>query len=137
MTKRLLINSYHLLFVIGLCLISCGSVVERKEINRVKSPDSLVDAVIVRTSAGATTSYGYMLYIVPSGKEPKEGNEVLRADNLINVALIWKEPRFLEISYEKGRIFFFTNFWHSKEVEDFQYIVELRLVPLTKSHSLK
>ena len=137
MTKRLFINSYHLLFVISLCLISCGNFVEREEILRIKSPDSVVDAVLVRTNAGATTSYGYMFYIVPTGKEPKEGNEVLKADNLVNVTLNWKEPRFLEISYEKGRIFSFTNFWHSKEVQNFEYIVELRLVPLTESFSLK
>jgi hypothetical protein len=136
MIKRLLTNSYLLLLIINIFLISCGNSVGRKEILRVKSPDSLVDAVLIRMNVDATTSYGYMLYIVPSAEKPKVGNEVLRADNLISVTLDWKAPRYLEISYEKGRIFFFTNFWHSKEVQNFQYIVELRLVPLTKSYSL-
>ncbi len=137
MTKKLLVNRFQLLFLMILCLISCTNFVERKEILRVKSPDSLVDAVLVRTNAGATTSYGYMLYIIPSGKEPKMGNEVLKADNLVNVTLNWKQSRFLEIRYEKGRIFLFTNFWNSKEVQDFDYVVELRLITLTESFSLK
>jgi hypothetical protein len=96
-----------------------------------------VDAVLVRTNVDATTPYGYKLYIVPTGKETKVGDELLQAENLVNVTISWKEPRFLEIRYEKGRIFSFRNFWHSKEVQNFEYIVELRLVPLTESFSFK
>lgn len=137
MIKRLFINWYLLLVATSLFFVCCGGSVEREEIVRKKSPDSIVDAVLVRTDAGATTSYGYMLYIVPSGKKPKVGNELLKADSLVNFTLNWTRPRFLEIRYEKGRIFCFTNFWHSKEIQNFEYIVELRLVPLTESFSFK
>lgn len=137
MIKKLSIHCYLLILSTSLFFISCGSSLEREEIVRIKSPDSIVDAILVKTDAGATTSCGYMLYIAPTGNKPKIGNELLKADNLVNFTLNWKRPRFLEIRYEKGRILYFTNFWHSKEVQNFEYIVELRLVPLTESFSLK
>jgi hypothetical protein len=43
----------------------------KNEISRVKSPDNRLDAVMIRTNGGATTPYGYFLYIVPSGTEIK------------------------------------------------------------------
>jgi len=43
--------------------------------------------------------------------------------------MIWLQPKLLEISYDKARIFQFSNFWSSSEVEDFSYVIEIKLAP--------
>jgi hypothetical protein len=101
----------------------------RKVIERVPSPDHVVDAVALEIEVGATVATPYLVYIVPSGSRDFRDPPVLRADNLDDLKLSWKEPRFLEVSYSKGRIFDFTNFWESKDVQNFSYVVEIRLRP--------
>ena len=51
--------------------------------------------------------------------------------------LEWNVDKILEIHYDEARIFQFKNFWYSKDVQNFQYVVELKLAPLNeKGHSL-
>lgn len=107
--------------------------VSREEIVRVTSPDSVVDAVLVRTDGGATTSFGFHLYIVPVGGEPQVGHELFTADHMVGQKIEWKRPKSLEIQYEEARIFHFSNFWQSKDVQNFGYVVELHLKPLNPS----
>jgi len=38
----------------------------------------------------------------------------------------WESPRHLGIRYEKARIFNYTNFWLSRDVEHFEYVVAIR-----------
>lgn len=106
-----------------------------EEVERVTSPDSIVDAVVIQSDAGATTPFVHEVYIVPKGGKPS-GTALLTGDHLIGFELKWLAPRFLEIRYKQGRIYKFTNFWRSKEIQNFSYIVELRLVPLSDSFSL-
>ena len=42
---------------------------------------------------------------------------------------MWSKPRKLEIRYDQARIFSFVNFWQSKDVDNFKYVVEVQLVP--------
>lgn len=114
-----------------------------EEIGRVKSPDGMVDAVLVRSNGGATTSFGYSVFLVPAGTRFDERAQVFQpdyalfvADHQVDLELVWKEPKFLEIRHVKARIFQFSNFWHSREVQDFHYTVEVRLVPLKEASSL-
>lgn len=115
-------------------LASCG--VAKEEVARSPSPDGMVDAVLIKGNVGATAATPSEIYIVPSGSEP-EGEPSIRGDYFENIKLVWKEPRFLEITYSKGRIFAFTNFWQSKHVQNFEYVVELRLKPERDTFSLK
>lgn len=113
-------------------VMGCGT--EYEEISRVPSPDARVDAVLVRTAGGgATVGYGYNIFIVPRGQSPGRGEERLVADHLKNLTLLWQGPRQLEIRYDEARIFRFSNFWHSKDIDDFNYVVELRLSPTGSS----
>jgi len=75
--------------------------VSSKEHYRVKSPDAEVDAVLMKSDGGATTS----------------------------VRITWIENKILEIDCKSARIFRFSNFWQSKEVQDYRYIVEIRISP--------
>jgi len=58
------------------------------------SPDSIVEAVLVETNAGATTSIGYNLYIVPTGAYFKDGHELFTVDYVANLDIIGKNIGF-------------------------------------------
>lgn len=68
-----------------------------EEIGRVKAPDGVVEAVLVRGNGGATTSYSFSVFLVPGATSFDE---------------------------------------KAREVDDFHYIVELRLVPSDEASSL-
>ena len=130
------------LIVISSIIFGCGPQLGDKsytEIKRITSPDSLVDAVICETNGGATTSYGYLVFIVPKGQQySKEWmmKWVFNADHIDSLSMKWKENKYLEISYKQARIFEFTNFWQSKEIKNYSYVVEIKLTPLTNDFSL-
>ncbi len=114
-----------------------------EEIQRVKSPDGIVDAVLVRGAGGATTGFSFSVFLVPSGtsfneKAPafEKDRAVFSEDHHDGLQLVWQKPKFLEIRFAKARIFHFTNFWHSPDVQNYTYVVEVRLVPLDADTSL-
>ena len=130
------------LFLFSGCINIAG---ERhsQEIERVKSPDGTVDAVLVRGGGGATTGFDFSVFIVPSGTPFDEKSELFNseidlfgADHLENLKLVWREPKFLEIRYDKARIFKYRNYWRRKEVQDYKYVVEIKLVPTNDKSSL-
>ena len=98
-----------------------------QELARVTSPDEVVDAVLVETNVGATVATPSEVYIVPKGSKVT-GAPILRGDHMEHLNVLWKQPRLLEVSYSKGRIFSFTNFWESADVQNWTYIVEVELV---------
>jgi hypothetical protein len=109
------------------------------EINRVTSPDSLVDAVLFQSNSGVTTSFGYRVFILPKGihlNNDMIGHWVFSADHIDSLSIKWKENKYLEVSYNQARIFGFTNFWQAKEIQNYRYIVEIRLNPITSGFSL-
>jgi hypothetical protein len=88
---------------------------------------------LVRTGGPATVGFSYRLFIVPKAARPAKDDERLLADQVRNLTAAWKPSRTLELRYDEARIFSFSNFWHSKDVDDFKYVVELRLVPTGSS----
>jgi hypothetical protein len=114
-----------------------------EEIGRVKSPDGVVDAILARGSAGATTGFNFSVFLAPSGttfdeKSPffERERALFSADHHQGLQLVWSEPRLLELRYESARILHFSNFWHSQDVQQDQYVVELKLVPLAEPYAL-
>jgi hypothetical protein len=71
-------------------------------------------------------------------KSPQfEGQRALfTADHQEGLELSWRGPKLLEIRFTKARIYHFTNFWQDRAVQNFTYIVELRLVPADESSLL-
>jgi hypothetical protein len=114
-----------LLLVIVLAACSADS----EELLRVTSPDSKVDAVLIRTGGPTTVGFSFKLFVVPRGVHPSKSGELLLADRVKNLTAVWQSPKRLELRYDEARIYSFSNFWHSKDIDDFKYIVELRLVP--------
>lgn len=124
--KKIVLGLFSFL-VIGIIVLGCDPVA-RKEIKRITSPDFMIDALLVQTNAGATTSFGYEVYFVPRGKQLAEENPLFRGDKMKELKLRWVQSKLFEIQYKQGRIFLFRNFWHSKQVQNFEYRVEIRLV---------
>jgi len=122
------------ILIIILCIIS-GTVLLLNyykksisiEINRITSPDNKVDVVLVKENGGATTSDIYKIYITPINIDFKSGHELFIVDHVKNLDIKWIQNKMLQISYDEARIFKFTNFWNSKKVDYFDYVVELKL----------
>jgi hypothetical protein len=108
-------------------VFGCSASYEEKR--RLQSPDGRVDAVWVEVNAGATMDFYYHLYIVRSGDKPERGTPRLIADRISNLRASWRRPKQLEVSYDTARIFGFHNFWHSRDVDNYKYVIEIRLSP--------
>jgi len=135
--KRSIIAGFDLscLVVFAAIFAGCSGPPPIKEIARITSPDSLVDAVLAERGVDATVATPSEVYIVPKGGHPV-GQPLLRADHMQGLTLVWRQPRLLELHYTKGRIFSFSNFWESPDVQSSTYVVELRLVPASDAYSL-
>ena len=121
--------------LVGLMLamaLGCSSQ-ESREIGRYVSPDKLVDAVLVEVRTSALDTPPTKLFLVPTGKDSRAGSPIAQGDQFEELRIMWQRPNLLEIHYKKGRIFSFASFWASKEVMNFQHVIELRLVPETDS----
>jgi hypothetical protein len=129
-----------------LCTAGCTNIAgewQYEEMQRVKSPDGVVDAVLVRGGGGATTGFSFSIFLVRSGTgfdqkaaSFEQDRAVFRSDHHDGLHLVWTKPQFLEIRFAKARIFHFANFWHSSDVQNYRYVVEVRLIPLDASTSL-
>jgi len=100
----------------------------QEEIYRIAAPDSIVDAVLIRyNGGGATCGFSYQVYIVPHNQKELNTKYVYSANKIDGLSIAWMKSKCLEINYKKGRIFYFSNFWFSKKVDNFGYIVEVKL----------
>src|SRR5437588_8484988 len=119
-------HAWLVLLLIG--LTACNS--NYDELWRLPSPDSKVDAVFVRSSCClASVDFSYQMFIVPHGALPPRRGERLRASDVKNLVGVWHGERQFEIRYDQARIFEFVSWWHSNDIEDGKYVVELRLAP--------
>jgi hypothetical protein len=95
--------------IVLLCLLpiaACGAV-SRDEVAKVQSPDGLVEAVLIETNAGATTSFGYEVHLRTRGKD--DGQEVarlygaIRNANAYGANLRWASDNELVVEYLEAR----------------------------------
>jgi len=107
-------------------LTSCA---KDHETVRRRSPDGKVDALLVERETGAAAATPVSLYIVKAGDPVGTGQPVLLGDNFDGLSIKSVDPKLLSVTYKKGRIFKFTNFWESRAVDDWSYVVEVRLDP--------
>jgi hypothetical protein len=101
-----------------------------KELKRIISSDKKVEAVLVETNGGATSSLDNLVFIVIPGKKITQADtkySVFNADHYQNVDIKWEKNNELLISYSKARIFNYTNFWQTQEIDNWNYVVEIKL----------
>jgi hypothetical protein len=123
---------------IAALILGCGSGIgwSREEIGRITSPDSVLDAVIVRANGGATTAFVYELYLVPVGEHHDDRDPVFNAEHVKDLTTRWREARLLEVGFKEATIFHFSNIWFSKDVNNYRYVTEILLRPQTTGRSL-
>jgi len=71
------------------------------EVARVSNSNATVDAVLVETNGGATTSFGYEVLILPHGQQPKRSDHAVvslygagRNDHAYGANLRWDIKRY-------------------------------------------
>jgi len=75
------------------------------EVARTTSPSGKVDAVLVEASGGATTSFGYKVFVVPAGNSTWLHKKVAflygatRSEQAYGVNLRWAGPASLTVEY--------------------------------------
>ena len=111
--------------IMGGVLSSCDVAVH--EAGRTASPDGKLDLVVTTTDGGATTSVGYHLNLVPRGDTVDLDDSNFVADKVYALTAEWVDSTNVIIRFENARIFHFSNFWHSKEVDNWQHVIRLKL----------
>jgi hypothetical protein len=76
----------------------------KDEVARVVSPSGNIDAVLFETNGGATTSFGYEVYVVKRGSQPLGSPAVLlygavRNQHAYGANLRWPSPDSLAVEY--------------------------------------
>ena len=115
------------LSAIAIFLSACVDPCVDEFIRQAADKEQKTAAVHIRRNCGATTGDAEQVYIVVSGTSYKDAEPIFTADKADNLAINWLDGRTLEISYDSARIFNFKNFWHSVEVDNFQYVIKVAL----------
>jgi hypothetical protein len=95
-----------LIIVIALSQSCLGP--SRDEVTREMSPSGNVEAVLIETNGGATTSFGYQVYVVSKGGRPGTGIQVatlygaVRNYSAYGVNLKWDGAEKLFLEYLKA-----------------------------------
>lgn len=110
---------------------SCSPTPSVEIISRSTGPAGDIEAVLVRYNYHATVDYIYSLYLwTPDEKQDFMDDDaaMLTADKVDDMTMQWIAPNVLEVSYQKARIFRFTN-WRYRSNEDLKtYEVRLKLL---------
>ncbi len=134
-----------LLVLVVLCVAFCAlsgcetdpDPCPKKEVIRKTSPDGRLAAILQARDCGKFTTIDYQVLINETGqKGPGHGFFVFQADYLEGAELTWLSSRLLEISYQKARIFRFTNIWRAESKTGKTYVVEVRLKQLSDGAAL-
>lgn len=101
---------------LGLCLVPIAALwtllpggTSRTEVARLASPDGSLEAVLIETNGGATTSFGYLIYVVPAG-ETRSRQEAAslyaakRSGCAYGVNLRWAAPDRLVAEYYDAKL---------------------------------
>ena len=100
-------NRKPFILAVALALLTGCGLVSRDEVARVSSPDGRVEAVLIETNAGATTSFGYEVHVVPKGRSTSAQVAWLygagRSKNAYGANLKWTDDHELVIEYLDAR----------------------------------
>ena len=96
--------------ILLLCFVSLlQACIAPVEVVRVTSPDGTLDAVVIESDGGATTSFGYSLNVVVRGKKASSGVKVaalygaVRNEQAYGVNAKWENPTTLAFEYLKSQ----------------------------------
>ena len=136
---------YGLLIALGLPVLAALAVRaywtkpwRRYEVLRITSPDSVVDAVLLGVGGTPRAPNYYALHLVPA-RQPVAWRDkpvltVRRQSEDFSVR--WRRPKLVDVRYTEALIADFRSFWRSRDVQNYFYLVEVRLTPLADSSSI-
>ena len=112
-----------------LLLLFCSSKDDGHEVFRVLSPSSKVEAILVETNGGATTSYGYVVYLErtenkTSKIEVAKFYGAVRSNSAYGVNIKWVSDNELQIEYLEAKSAEILK--PSIELENVHYKVNLK-----------
>jgi hypothetical protein len=90
-------------------LASSCFMVSKDEVSRVLSPDGSLEAILVEDNGGATTSFGYNVYIVKTGSNYRWAESAaslygaIRNEHAYGVNLKWTSPDALNLEFLSAR----------------------------------
>ncbi len=106
--KRLLRAIFLVLAISGTLLLLLYLIfVEDIEYVRLPSPDGVSQVVINRINAGATTSYGFKVYVVPLGSGTGGGTYIGSCE--CGVEPVWQDSSTLNLRVRNPRKFHLRN----------------------------
>ncbi|MBA2783610.1 MAG: hypothetical protein H0T74_11955 [Rubrobacteraceae bacterium] len=125
----------------GGCFYLARGSAERHELERLTSPDGKTDAVIASGESvqGATGGPSMEVYLVPFGQDLSGENRSLLVDYVEDshdIELRWHDKRILEVRYSAAAISDFRNYKYLNSKQGNEYVVEVRLSPLSDNTSL-
>jgi hypothetical protein len=91
---------------IAMFAVACG-LVSRDEVARVTSPDARIEAILIETNGGATTPFGYEIWLREKDHESRERVATLygavRNESAAGVNLRWMDDTQLVVEYQEAR----------------------------------
>jgi hypothetical protein len=85
------------------------SIFAQEEVARVPSPSGLLEAVLIESNGGATTSFGYRVIVTRPGWHWRTGTEVvslygaIRSESAYGANLVWQNDDALSVEYLSAR----------------------------------
>lgn len=99
--------------VLVVCCVAIPSALfsffSQDEVARVTSPTAALDAVLIETNGGATTSFGYRVIVTRPGWHWRTGTEVaslygaVRSESAYGANLVWQGVDALSVQYVRAR----------------------------------
>jgi len=87
-------------------LAACG-LISCDEVAKVASPDGRLEAVLIETNGGATTSFGYEIWVQKkggwSGEQVGRLYSAVRSECAYGANLKWNDDRHLSVEYQEAR----------------------------------
>jgi hypothetical protein len=87
-------------------VVACG-LVSRDEIARVISPDGRLEAILIETNGGATTAFGYEIWLRETDRGSRERVATLygavRNESAAGVNVRWMDDTQLVVEYQEAR----------------------------------
>ncbi len=120
------IRRFQKLVCILAVISGCGRKEHGEVMSKAVSPDSTVDAYLLRFGGPATVRFSYVISLVPHNQPAPSGEEgEFVAEDPKGLTATWDGSRILDINYDSARIYRFTNFSNPLPGG----LVELRLKP--------
>ncbi len=104
-----IVSALALLTSCALVPVALFSIFGQSEVVRVPSPNGRVDAVLVETNGGATTSFGYRVILTRhdwhwrTGRETASLYGAVRSENAYGANLEWQDENSLSVLYLRAR----------------------------------